>query len=86
MSEAVTGSNPIRGVEAPPPQPKVEAPPAPSGSVGSFDGTLQSLKESEPEVYDLVMQGIAQTMCNQARKDMEQLKKMNREARRQDAS
>lgn len=83
MSDAISGiqsPNPIKGEEVAPQPP----PPQKSGSSSSksFDGTLEGLKEVNEELYDAMMEGIAQTICQEAKKHNDKQKKMNQEARR----
>lgn len=53
------------------------------GEVTSMTGVrnMEDLKKKAPEVYNMMMQGIASHIVNEMRKAQERLKKMNREAR-----
>lgn len=76
-------SNPIKGVEPAPPPPSAPSKSATSSSSSkSFDGTLEGLKEVNEEVYNSVMEAAAQTILKESKKQSDEIKKMNKEARR----
>lgn len=66
------------------------ATPAPAGKppAGGISGAtkisnLEDLREKAPEVYQKMLEGIAQTIVNQIKEHQDRLKKMMEEARRE---
>lgn len=58
---------------------------APSGSTSFGDSNISSLgelKQKAPEVYDAMLKGIAEGICNKMNDHQERLKKIMREATR----
>lgn len=53
-----------------------------SGGGGGGFSSLEDLRNREPKLYNVMLQGMAQQMCNQLKKSQDRIKKLNDESQR----